>query len=301
MNLLVPIDELRAQCNLTPFVVSNYDEELIRYCLTAQQWAEGYCKRYFDGFVSRTEYFSSGDYGDKVVVRAYPILSVTSMKVSYSQDFSNVSPLDASSYFVFGNKGMIRSRNGGFYGSLVAQETNLQDDDIEVVYKGGFVGEQIVVAEATPTASHTVVAQTVFASQPFSVTVSLRVANVAGSVVLTGTDENGSAQTESIAFPLIASPITGYRLASKYSWKTITAVNGSAVNASGALLKVTATTVPDTLKTALALHAAHLFFQDSQQSLNIASRNIESDSESGYVKGVPKETIDLLQAYRDFL
>ena len=300
MNLWVPIEELRNAVNLTQLTASQKDEELVSYCIAAQRHAESYCKRFFDASVPKTQYFSSVESEKKLVVRGYPILSVTSVKVDSSLAFASTSLVSSSDYFIQSENGIIRKISGTWTDPYnIANDSPTGEDDIQVIYLGGYVPERDIVAEATPTSSHTIASQSAFYSQPFEVWVQTRVANAAGDVTLTGTDENDASQTETITFAASTASVSAYRKVSKKSWKSITAVNASALNTTGAKVKVVANSFPDTLRQALCLHTAHLYIQDSSRSINIGGRTIDSDSESGFQHEVPKDVMQLLNPFRN--
>ena len=301
MNVWVGIEELRNAVNLTQLTASQKDEELISYCLAAQRHAENYCKRFFDATTPKTEYFSSLESQQKLVVRGFPLLSVTNVKVDSSLAFSATSIVSSSDYFVQTNNGIIRKISGNWTDPYnISNAAPTGEDDIQVVYLGGYVPERDIVAEATPTSSHTIASQSAFYSQPFQIWVQSRVANAAGDVTITGTDESDASQTETITFPASTASVSAYRKTSRKSWKSITAVNTSALNTTGAKVKVVASSFPDALRQALCLHTAHLYIQDSSRTINVGGRTIESDSESGIIHEVPKEVLQLLNGFRQY-
>lgn len=291
MKLWVPIEELRNQVNLTQLTASQKDDELITYALAAQELAEDWCKRYFDGSILRSEYHDGDESSTDIVTKAYPILSITDIRDDISLVFGSDTIVSSSDYLSIADLGQIRKISGIF----TSGKKNLK-----ITYKGGFISEQTLVAAATPANTMTVSAQTVFASKPFKAIVTTGVASTAGNVTITGTDENGSAQIEIIVIPASSAAIPSYRKYSKLSWSTITQFDALPINTSGATVKLTAINMPDKLRTAIGLYTAHFYLQDNSRSINVGSRNVESDSESNYQKDVPKEFYSLLAGFRNY-
>lgn len=294
MKLWAPIEELRASVNLAPGLPSDRDEDLFAFANSAQNFATRYCKRGFDGNAAGPAEYFSGQIGlDKLVAKNFPIQSITSINDDVYRGYNSDSLLSSSDYSFVPETGMVYLKNG-----LRFSEGN---QNIKLIYRGGYISETVVVAQALAANGMTIADALSTYGQPFSLFLKVKTAKNAGNVTIIGTDEGGVSQTETLSVAGVSKlPL---RLISRRLWKSVTTFNALPIqgDASTGTIEVTATSFPEDLRAAICLHVAHLFFQDQNQTVNSASRSQENQTESGMKAEVPKEVIQLLNSYRNYL
>lgn len=290
MRLWVAIEELRQAVNVDAFTITQRDEELIRYALSAQNHAEEFCRRKFDGLKKQTRYFDGDICTDLIQFPCVPLLAIDSLYDSELRTFDSSSLVASTDYFLNQEYGQVQRMDGTF---------NAGTRNIKAVFYGGYVGELALVDAALAANTMALVsgAQAKFRSQPFNCFVTTGTAQTAGSVTITGTDENGDAQTETITF----TGTSPQRLPSKKTWLTVTAFSAASIQGAGATgtVTLTASSFPEALRTAILMHATHMYLQDKQRTINVKNRSIDTESEGGFSAEVPKEVIQLLNNFRD--
>lgn len=292
MKLWAPIEELRASVNLAPLTVSEKDEELIGYARAAQNFAVKYCKRGFDGnSVGPAQFYNGDDSSSRIILKNYPIISVSSLYDDPGFEYASTSLISSSDYVVMPERGELFLKSGSFNEGL---------RNIKVTYQGGYISETVVVASALAANTMTIANNLSTFGQPFNLFVKIATAKNAGVVTITGTDEGGAAQTETLTVTQVSkAPIL---LNSRKLWKTVTQFDALPVrgDSSTGTIQLTGTSFPEDLRAAVSLHMAHLYFQDQNQSINPASRSSEGETESGYRAEVPKEVMQILNGYKDY-
>lgn len=290
MKSWIPIEELRDALNMSPLTSSVKDEEILFYAATAQVYCERYCKRTFNGSVTRTDYLDGEEANSRIIVRGYPLISVTSLYDDCSFTFDSTTLISAADYFLIPKQGEIFLKTKQF----VSAKRN-----IKVVYQGGYIPETFVVSAALAANTMTIADSLTAYSQTFNLFAETMSAQNQGSITITGTDQNDAAQSETIAF----TGTSPQRFASKKLWNTVTAFSALPVRgaASSGTVQLTATSFPEDLRQGIAMLATHLYRQNQQQTENITARSVDQASESGYVKEIPKEILQVFDAYRDYL
>ncbi len=293
MKPWLPIEECRSALNLAVIPTaslesSNKDNELQLYLVAAQRALELFTRRAFDGSVERTEYFDGCRYNPFLVLKSYPIVSITTLHDDLDREFDSASLISASDYFLDRNIGKI----------ILKGTASFQDGEknIKVVYKGGYIPETTVVAAALPANNMTVADALSSYSQAFSLYVQTGTAQVAGSITITGTDENGSAQSEILTFTGTAAQ----RLLSKKSWKSVTDFDAAAVSTGSNTIKCVGVSFPSDLRSSLLHAMAFLYRQDSLHRIGLTSRNIGDETESGISDNFPKQVLEIWHGYKDY-
>lgn len=297
MSLYVPIEDLRlaintAELGSTAVGVNqqSIDNDLKTFCKSAGKFADKYCKRAFNAAKLTTEYFSGNEVSNTLVLRAYPLLSITSLNDDPYLNFDASSLLSAADYVLLAERGELMKRVGKF---------QCAQNNIKVVYKGGYIPETTVVTGALAANTMTVLNNLLSYAQEFSVFIQTSGAQSAGNITLVGTDPDGNSLTETIAF----TGTNPQRKISSFTWGSITSFSALPVQGAGATgtIKVTATSIPANLRQAIALLVSHNYFQKLEQNINVTSRSEDTESESGIVKDMPKEVFELLDGFRDYL
>jgi uncharacterized phiE125 gp8 family phage protein len=97
-------------------ITTSADDTLLSALMdSADQWVAAYCERDFGGGTF-TEYHPAG--GTLVVLRNYPVQSVTSVKVDPAYGFGPETALPPTAYVVHTDRGVIQSLTGPFLPGL---------------------------------------------------------------------------------------------------------------------------------------------------------------------------------------
>lgn len=124
---LATLDQLKTQLNFQSSD-TRYDTKLTLFLEAGSQWVENYCQRAF----SQTTYTEiiHGNGSNLITTRQWPITSVTEIRVSESQDWTNASTLlDASSY------GTDPDQTGIW---LFSDATPTAYNSVRVIYQAGY-------------------------------------------------------------------------------------------------------------------------------------------------------------------
>lgn len=313
-NLLIPIEQVKKGLNLTTDL---RDQDVIQYVLSAQSHAEKFCQRNFNGLKTATEYHS-GSNSKSLNLCNYPIESIESITLDNSGIFDAQQILSADNYYFESESGIVWRKSGtDFIATVTAslpvflhqEQGNIGwpvgENNIKVVYKGGYIPETNVVSFAAPNAAHTIADDlSGFTQDDFTLFVKTQgVFSVAGSIVISGNDENGDAITETITpWP---DDLTGGQDTFSFStvkWSEITSVDSSGLTtATGATVSVTALTTPDDLRLAIQLIAMHFYKVDQKNQLNVRNRSIAGSTETVAPDEFPAQARSILMAYRGSL
>ena len=281
MSLAVQVEEIRTSLNLS---TSIKDQEIILYGIHATKIAERFTKRFFNADINRTE-FVAGKLDKEILLRGFPVTEITSLHDDPSLQFGTTTEVAASDYFSFAETGVISLKSGVFQEGF---------RNVKCVYKGGWYPNVEVVASASIGATMTIADSLLAKAQEFSLFITKTDA-AAGDVVITGTDESGVAQVETVSMASTSDQPSN-RTMSRNKWNSVTIVDSSAL--SGGSLGITASSVPEDLRVAIILIAVHNYQQDQNQYLDIDSRSDNAESESGYAKQIPNEAVQILDLYR---
>lgn len=103
----------------------------------ASAWIERYCGRTFASTAYTQDY--DGDGTDTLILRQYPIVSVTTIHDDQERDFASATLIDADDYYVDADKGMVK---------LIAGRFSRGRGNVRVVYTAGHATVPAAVALA---------------------------------------------------------------------------------------------------------------------------------------------------------
>lgn len=288
-KLWTPLESVKLASNLD-LSDDELDQELLGYVIEAQNYFAAATRRDFDAEKVRTEYKTAA-YQESLVVANYPIVtdSISLLRVDTGRDFdSSTQDLSSDEYFIDADNGMIWLRGVRFPG---------KDAGIKITYSGGYYSEKEVVALASAADNMTVADDLSSYEQPFSLFVhTTGTATSNGAVSITGTDENGDAQTETI-LPNDKTESGKATLSfSKRLWLTIT--DFDAANLSGASVRVSGCSFPPDIQLAIRQLASFWFNVDEDESINTGSRSIGGRSATFDDSDIPSFVQSTINRYK---
>lgn len=297
INLFLPLEQAKKGLN-ADLSENNKDHDIIEYILAAQDFFENYTLRKLDAEIEETEY-KSGANNRSFPLRTFPVRSVTSLHIDNGHDFTADSLIDTDSYWAEEEAGILWIK--GTFGFGGSAGFPVGENNVKIVYKGGWIGVKEVVASASPSASHTVADGLSSYSQPFYVFVGTTGDFSANAgVVITGTDENGNALSETVIPNNACLDSTPTFSFAKAKFKTITTVNSSGLtDETNGEVYVKATSTPADLRLALSRLCAIWLREDEQNMVNVSSRSVESATETFDTDEIPPKILRIMDQYRN--
>lgn len=282
MKLWAPLEIFKKRMNLTK---SSVDSEVLKYALQAQNIVERLTHRKLDATINRSELRNGGF--DYFQLTAFPIRSgdTTEIFIDTGRDFA-ASSEQALTDFIFENeKGLIFRRSGTF-----------PDVDLSIKcnYRGGYY-PLITAVDANDLDSITVADELDSYSDIFQVYVVTKDSESAGTVTITGTDENGDALEEILTPDPVAAAAGDFTVSlTQNLFASVTAVATDITGDEGTI-SVFASSIPRDLVLCAELIASHFYLQDQKGLQEIGQQTYSSASESDILRDIPEEAKSIIQ------
>jgi hypothetical protein len=299
-KLFVPLEQVKKGLNV-PLSDASKDQDISGFLLSAQNQAEKYCRREFDGQKLRTEYIS-GTHAHSLILKHYPIRSISEVNIDPSQIFSAATAIDSSAYWVNADRGEISLITSNIPQLLFQVNWPEGQENIRIKYYGGWVSETTVVASAVKTSTHTIADNLLTYGQNFYALLKTTGQFTAGGagVLITGLDENGTSITERIVPNITDATLSKSTLSySMNLFSKITAVDSSALTGAGSL-SLTAVSMPADLRGAIVNMVGYLYKMDQQSRIGIRSRSTQGESETIDDGELPKVVTQVLDLYKNW-
>lgn len=287
MKLWLPLEQVKLRLNYE-LTLDKFDQEVRKYILQVQDLIEQVTNRNLDGEILREEYYDGGF--DYLGLQSFPVQSITSLKIATDRNFDGATAEDSSGYFTT-EEGFLYLRDEVFPEG---------DNVVQLIYKGGFIPLVEVVAAAVPAASMTIAEDLESFDDTFSVYIITDGTDTAGSITITGLDENGDSVSD-VVTPKSEDLTEGNK---SYSISTqrfskITAVNSSGVGEEGTV-QILASSFPMDLQLAVEYLVNHFAKQDQNETQGVESFSTSGRSVSGLAQDLPKEALAILHKYRSY-